>query len=123
MKHLIGTRVKAYKNLNNGLISIKGKDSDGKERVLGYCERITLSDASFTVGEGSRQRVIREGQKNVHAYVVGFVTDIDGLKLVGDSFTYNPYTDSTFIDRATGLPVLKASLAQVDCRGNHFYKA
>lgn len=120
---LVGMKVKIYKNLHNGILSIVGKNAEGLERVIGHCERITLSDAVFKVSEKGRQRVLKRQKKNMHAVIEGLVIEIDGLKLHGPSFTYNPYTDQSFIDRHSGMPIFKASLVQIDCRGNHYYKA
>lgn len=79
--------VRVYKNLNNGKMSIQ---QNGK--VVAYTDSITLKNASFKVNEGGRQRVIRERQKNVHAYAIGLIvsfTDHDTLD--GQPVTYDPY--------------------------------
>ena len=122
LSNIVGQQVKVYKNLNNGKISIKMK-VDGKEKVVGYADKVTLKNVTFKVQEGGRQRVIKERQKNVHAFVCGELVAIDGLKLeLGSIFTYNPYNNAQFVDRNNGREILKASLAQVDCEGRHTYK-
>jgi len=67
-------------------------------------------DVRFSVSEPGRLRVIREGRKNVHAFVVAERYSIPSL--LEDVSTlvpvkYNPYTDSTFM--LNGEPIHKAS--------------
>ena len=126
MREFLGQQVKVYKNLNNGKISIKAK-VNGKEVVVGYANKVTLANVTFKVQQGGRERVIRERQKNVHAFVCGELVEIDGLKLSKmfsgfSTFTYNPYTNAQFVDKLSGKEILKASIAQVDCEGSHSYK-
>lgn len=42
-----------------------------KGRVVRRVSSILLRDARFVVREGGRQRALKEGRKNVHAFVVG----------------------------------------------------
>lgn len=103
-------RVRVYKNLNDGLISIKLRTTG---LVIAHCEEITLGDVSFKVYESGRQRVIKQKRKNVHAYVEGEILSVKGLKpYKGRGITipeeksaqafdsrifYNPYKTANFI--------------------------
>ena len=61
-------KVKVYKNLTKDTWSIQ----DYKTRkVIGYSDNIRLENAKFVVSKSGRQRVLREGKKYVHAFVVG----------------------------------------------------
>lgn len=63
-------RIRVYRNLRNGLLSIQSKTSAGW-RVTEHAESVHLEDAVFKVSEAGRQRVLRERRKNIHAYVEG----------------------------------------------------
>jgi hypothetical protein len=63
---------------------------------------VLLKDATFTVSEAGRARVLAEGRKNVHAYITGelVVAQDESLPLHldnGYSVRYNPYKDHGFI--------------------------
>lgn len=116
-------KVKVYRNLHNGLYSIQQGGL-----VLGHAARVALKGASFTVSEAGRQRVIREGKKNVHAFAVGDLAEVYGFqgfrgrhvgKLEGlnesdlpprflermKRVTYNPYKFDSFVDAETKQPM------------------
>lgn len=79
--------VRVYKNLNNGKMSIQ---QGGK--VVAYADSVTLKDVSFKVNEGGRLRVIKERQKNVHAYAIGLIVSFTNLDApIGQPVTYDPY--------------------------------
>ena len=71
-------RVQIYKNLHNGMWSIRCIRS---KLVIAHASYAVLSDVTFKVSEAGRQRVIREGKKNVHAFAEGIL-----LGWVGQSF-------------------------------------
>lgn len=115
-------RVRVYRNLNNGLLSIQ---STGGKLILAHCKSIRLVDAKFLVSEKGRQRVIANSRKDVHAYVEGFVAQVEGLvsyrgrtmpKVRGIEseacnltrcVRYNPYQSANFTDER-GDPVYMA---------------
>ena len=92
-------RVYVYFNLHRKLWSVK---QDGK--VKGHTACVNLKDCRFLVGKAGQARVRREGKKNVHAGVSGYIqSDIPWW--VGNTtcfVTYNPYKHDTFIQR-TGV--------------------
>ena len=70
---------------------------------------ITLADAKFVVRPAGREKVRREGKKNVHAFAVGDVSLRNGLATSsGRRVTYNPYVNDTFVFVDTGEPVTDA---------------
>lgn len=88
-----------YRNLRTGGFSVRFRG-----RVIDRLNTFTAFGVSFKINETGRQRVIKEKQKNVHAFVVAdkykakrypaltFV-ELDML----DRITYNPYRDMQFV--------------------------
>lgn len=103
-------KAKVYWNFHRKCFSVQVNG-----RVVARATHVTLWCPSFRVGKAGRARVLREGRKNVHAYIVGEVVYAwsygkgpfdDGLAV------YNPYEHETFVDKATGRTLTKAWLAQ-----------
>lgn len=68
-RHIDYTKpVKIYKNLHNGMFSIRQNNL-----VIGHCEQFVLSNPTYKVNEKARQAVIQTGQKNVHSFLVGYI--------------------------------------------------
>jgi len=81
--------VHAYRNLHRKCLSVKQGGL-----VKCHVENVVLKDATFVVSEKGRERVRKEKQKNVHAYVKGTVVDArdtDHLPSFWDDVHYNPY--------------------------------
>lgn len=104
-------RVEVYFNLHKKVFSVR-QCSTG--RVILHANRVHIRDPKFVVRKAGRERVLREGKKNVHAFVRGEAThfddfdpDYDGYKLV----TYNPYRFDTFVDTHDMSPVHTAKRA------------
>lgn len=105
-------KVMVYKNLHNGLFSVKQNGL-----VVAHVESFGMEAVSFKVSEAGRQRVLKEKKKNVHAYIVGKIYDINNLNAENDIFRgmlaiqsirYNPYKSNCFFrqyaDCQSGLP-------------------
>ncbi len=93
-----------YRNLHHGLaFSIRERG-----RVIERLTSFVAYNVRFKVGEAGRQRVLREQQKNVHAFVVAERYSIASV-LTDDLIpvTYNPYENSTFV--CGGKPIHTAS--------------
>lgn len=69
-------RVRVYRNLNNGLLSIQ---EVGSGLILAHCAALRLRDALFKVNEQGRQRVVQTRRKSVHAHVEGLIEEVEGL--------------------------------------------
>lgn len=118
------TEYLVYRNLHNGLLSIK----DRKTRlVVAHSDQVTLVNATTVVNESGRQRVLTEKKKNVHAYIRGQINSIGSILIPfkgrvlktteapwdsllnnstkHDDITYNPYKFSTFVIRGSGESV------------------
>ena len=98
----IGTRVRVYRNLRNGLMSVQAKSSNGSWLVIGHVESCLLYDADFAVSEAGRQRVIKYNRKRVHAYVYGELADIETDVSLSTKVMYNPYKYETFVTESLG---------------------
>lgn len=102
-----GETVEAYRNLTNGTFSIR----DSKTKLVQcYCESVALTEVELKVSQKSRERAVRDGQRNVHAFVKGrflkYHVNTQGMK----EATYNPFKYETFVDKETEEPIHTARL-------------
>lgn len=65
--------IRVAKNLHKKQYSLRQGS-----KVVGYATHLTLRNCTFEVNEKTRQRVIRNRQKEVHAFVVG--VPVDGVE-------------------------------------------
>jgi len=110
-------RVYVYFNLHKLLFSIKALSGPQKNRVSGHSSFITLENVKFRVGEGGRQRVLREQKKNVHAGAVGTLISQEQNLSIPESavrVTYNPYKFGYFYKTDTEEPVYFAKKVYLD---------
>jgi hypothetical protein len=95
-----GTEVKLYRNLRTktNSVMVNVPNFYGKKRwiVIGYIDEIRIDNAQFIVGEKTRQKVIKEKKKYVHAFVKGNWRS--SWKLSGDQeqVYYNPFKSGNF---------------------------
>lgn len=90
-----GQWVEVYKNLNNGLFSIR----DNKTKlVLAHGHSFLLTDVIERVSIAGRNRVLKEQRKNVHAYLKGKISfKKTQLSIsMNKEISYNPYTTDYF---------------------------
>jgi|688.fasta_scaffold144269_3 hypothetical protein len=99
-------KVKVYFNLHKRCFSVVALEGENKGRVIAHETEVKLINATFKVSEAGRQRVIREQRKNVHACVVGTLTDT--VKNCDQAVTYNPYKYNSFVFKKDESPVLTA---------------
>ena len=107
-------RVEVYFNLHKHVFSVR-QCSTG--RVILHTDKVHIRDPQFVVRKSGRDRVLREGKKNVHAFVRGEITHFDdfdpdcmGYSLV----SYNPYKFDTFVDVEGLAPVRTAQRAALE---------
>lgn len=110
-------RVFVYFNLHKKLWSVRALEGPDKGRVVRHTTALCLVNCVFKVSEAGRQRVLREKQKNVHAGIVGVVTESPppGLQACC-RVTYNPYRFSTFVDAESLAPLHQAACVTFDNR-------
>jgi len=131
-------RVRVYYNLSRSVWSIKAMEGEHKGRVIGYANSALLRNAHTVVSEASRQRVLREQRKNVHAYIDGELAVTCGYRerlmtpsesnalyhhQSGMSYffgyeyvSYNPYRVSHFVWEDTGESTKGERLPEVYLR-------
>lgn len=93
-------KVFAYRNLHKDCWSVR---QDGL--VKAHCHELTLWSCAFQVNRKGRERVLREKKKNLHAGVLGYISES-----TWDSYpeellhevTYNPYKHESFVMKDTG---------------------
>ena len=103
--------VRSHWNVHKKLFSVQDYNT---RRVIDRANDVFLINPSFNVRQGGRERVIKEGRKNVHAFVVGYRPSVftaeewDVYDISGKTWrdvTYNPYKNTTFVYKDTGDPV------------------
>lgn len=82
-----GRKVEVYRNLHTGTLSVRDAKT---KRVIGHANVVRLDSVTLRVSEAGRQRAVREGRRNVHAFAVGVETDAT-LTVTGERITYNPF--------------------------------
>ncbi|PSB51581.1 hypothetical protein [Chamaesiphon polymorphus] len=113
-KICVGLPTQCYRNLNNGLMSIRQKIGSSW-LVVGHTDNLIIQNPIFHVSETSRQRVIRTRKKNVHAWGCGILVgrNLKSLPQLKE-ISYDPYLLPFFswrdidrrIDRADYLIII-----------------
>ena len=115
-------KVAIYRNLHKNCLSVQSRERVDYGKVIAYCKSIFVKRPKFIVREKGRLKVLEEGRKNVHAFIVGECPSLKlwswlkDIKMGGNSTTkvfYNPYKYSTFVDK-DGNPVHKARAVVVN---------
>ncbi len=93
-------RYDIYRNLRRKNYSVKDRETGC---VVRRSESLFATDVTFVVQESGRRRVLREGVKNVHAFVrAEFFATCDGdLHRNGGRWVrvmYNPYRTEGFVN-------------------------
>jgi hypothetical protein len=105
-----GSIVRVYRNLHKKCFSVKCMKI---KRVIAHVDDITLIDATFPVSKAGRERVLRDKQKNVHAFVQGKISY--GTKLDdGRRICYNPYKMDHFFYCDSGHEITQASIVRIN---------
>jgi hypothetical protein len=89
----LNTNVHVYYNLNRKCFSVQQKTKKGW-RLSFHTDELTLENAVFRVYEKGRQRVLKSGHKNVHAFLLGKISksQFDSTLRV----RYNPFKAAHF---------------------------
>ena len=108
-------RVEVYYNLHKHVFSVRHKG-----RVIAWTNVVAIENPEYVVRQSGRQRVLKEGRKNVHAFVRGDMLDHNNinhdfitynLSLVGDRVTYNPYKYKSFVYKDSEKPIHRSEWA------------
>lgn len=101
--------IKVYRNLHRNCYSIVNTKT---KRVFAYRDEVILKNAKFCVQEGGRRRVLKSGQKNVHAFVIGEWVR-SSMPFPGGKYKeayYNPHKTKKFINKKSKKPIERASV-------------
>jgi hypothetical protein len=86
-------------------------------RVIDHRQSLSLLNVRFVVRPGERARVLRERQKNIHAFAVGELCKWEPSRLNWEDWpkvTYNPFKAGTFVVAGTNTPVDSARLVKTN---------
>lgn len=91
--------VRVYRNLH--VRGIRTYSIKQKGLVVAHTTRVCLKNCKFLVQESSRQRFLKTGSRNVHAWVEGVITP-NGMGTTAarndlPKITYNPRNSGTFM--------------------------
>lgn len=91
-------RVEVYFNLHKYVWSVRSARTG---RVILHTDKVHIRNPEFVVRQAGRERVLREGKKNVHAFVRGEATYFDDFDYENrpmlDIIGYNPYKYVGFV--------------------------
>ena len=109
-------KVFVYYNLHKKTWSIRSVKT---RRIIGHADRVLLRGVTFKVSAKGRLRVLREGRKNVHAGVEGWLDSIGTDTILRSAnctvaVTYNPYLYETFVRKDTLEPITSSNMAYLD---------
>ena len=96
-----------YRNLHKECFSVTRWNPEKKGyRLFAHETDLILDKVQFRVSKAGREKVLREKQKNVHAFVYceNYSTFV-GEDQLGSEVYYNPYKTETFQVKETGAPV------------------
>lgn len=99
-------KVKVYFNLHKKLFSVVDVSTG---LVVSHVDEILLTDVTFKVRPGGRAKVLATGVKNVHAFVLGTISDSTFKSTT--RVTYNPFRYDSFVVADTGAPIFKTDKA------------
>lgn len=102
MKDLIGLRVFVYYNSRKKCWSVKDVCTN---KVVASVDCITLRSPKYKVSEKGRERVLKEGKKNVHAGIEGIVSPLGDEPFRVQRVTYSPQKNKTFVASSTRAPI------------------
>ena len=94
-------RVELYWNIPLKKYSVRALEGENKGKVFTHVRYAEVIDAEFVVQPSGQKRVRESGQKNVHAFVRGLITDDlssdYAKKMLWRRVRYNPHTDDFFM--------------------------
>jgi len=106
-------KVRVYRNLHKKCLSVQHKTEKGW-RLWRHVNRACLSNVEFKVYQNGREKVLKEKQKNVHAYVIGGWIEEEIQIKNPRTVYYNPYKTKEFTEISSGREVLNAKVVIVE---------
>lgn len=125
-------RVETYFNLHKQCLSYRPCGGLGPSNKVKHAQSMILNNVRFAVQPAGRERVRREGRKNVHAFIRGDLSWVAGVdedimdynanNMLRQNYpliTYNPYKHDSFVMADTHEPIHGAT--QVVVIGKNIY--
>ena len=123
------TTVGVYRNLKKGAVtrgegwSIRAEDGLSKGRKVGAANTVTLTGVTTYVRESTRARLVAakanpgegkgsQGFREVHAWLIGKVTDGEVVTGSEREVTYRPFERGEFFYTDTGETFLRAGVVR-----------
>jgi len=108
-------KVAVYWNLHKDCFSIQSREKENYGKVIAHIDSVALIKPKFVVRQAGREKVLKEGNKNVHAFVVGHLDDAIFTIMHGPGklVTYNPYKYNSFVNKATKKPIEQANYVRM----------
>lgn len=107
---LEGLRVRVYRNLNQKCFSVRCMKTN---RVIAHVQKIFLENITFPVSETQRQKVLESKQKNVHAFIQGFISKPKRIKKE-TRISYDPYRHPFFFKVSSETEVGSANFCDIN---------
>lgn len=101
-----GHPVQVYFNLHRRCWSVRQRG-----RVIGHATTMSLINVEWRVQPSGRERVRREGRKNVHAYASGCIHPVFTFDGFEEVVRYNPYKLETFVVGPYETPLHSSTFA------------
>lgn len=101
-------KVAVYRNLNNGLFSVKALTGEFKGKVVGHFAsiQINLTGPRFKISQAGQLRARKANTRNVHAFLIGEIQSVTDLAVTSNKeereITYNPFIHNNFVIKETG---------------------
>jgi len=113
-------KVAVYWNLHKNIFSIQSRETSDYGKVIAHKDSVVVALPKFVVRQAGRDQVLQDKKKNVHAFVVGHLTEARFLSS-GNPFriSYNPYKNNSFVLADTKEEILSAAVAVLSMQGNH----
>ena len=109
-------RVEVYWNLRKNCYSVRDCSTG---RVVEHTNSLWIRNPVFVVRQAGREKVLRDKQKNVHAFVRSELGEGTLFPNKERSIaTYNPYKYSTFVDKKTEKVLYNAKYAMLETVNN-----
>lgn len=112
-----GLQVDCYLNINKECVSVRAREGVDEGRIIRHVDCAVVEDVEFVVQPAGRERVRREGRKNVHAFVRGIYRPEGTVEGETTPVTYNPYEHDQFVTRTDGRAVKYADKARITIEG------
>lgn len=85
-----------------------------KGKVVAHIDNIILKNCEFIVNEKGKVRCITTNQRNVHAYIKGFIGNCDDIPLsFGFLVDYDPFLKTKFYSKLYNFEFKKAKAIHI----------